>query len=534
MWLRNCWQVAAFSREVVGGQLFARRICDEPVVLYRSMTGAPVALEDRCAHRAAPLSMGALIGDTLRCGYHGLCYDTTGKCVTIPGQDYIPQRARVRAYPAVEKHRLVWIWMGDPERADASTVPDVHWLDDPAWVAAEGYHNVAADYRLLNDNLLDLSHETYVHMRTIGHEAVAESPAAVKVEDGAVRVVKEMPGCTPPPFYQFLGRLKPTDRIDRWQRTVYRPPGYIVIDVGVQPLDAPAGLEPRRGPRHQPDDAGSAPARRTTSGRSRATSGSTSPASPSSCARTSAARSTRTRTCSSRSNATSARSPSRSSASRSRRTSGPRRAGACSRPCSRPRRAAHRRIVVGFAVEPKQEERAMKKRIDSTRRRVLQGVAGTAALGALPRFAFAQATPVKIGLILPMTGPFASTGKQIAAACKLYMERNGDTVAGRKVELILKDDTGLAPETTKRIAQELVVQDKVTILAGFGLTPLAFAAAPVATEAKVPMVVMARGDAGDPAALAVHRAHRLHAAAEHRADRRPGRRRTRSSACSRW
>jgi branched-chain amino acid transport system substrate-binding protein len=119
-------------------------------------------------------------------------------------------------------------------------------------------------------------------------------------------------------------------------------------------------------------------------------------------------------------------------------------------------------------------------------------MAGAAALVALPRAAFA-ADPVKIGLILPMTGPFASTGKQISAACRLYLQRNGDTVAGRKVELILKDDTGLAPETTKRIAQELVVQDKVTVLAGFGLTPLAFAAAPVATEAKVPMIVMAAG-----------------------------------------
>ena len=125
------------------------------------------------------------------------------------------------------------------------------------------------------------------------------------------------------------------------------------------------------------------------------------------------------------------------------------------------------------------------------RRRVLQGIAGATALGALPRVAIAQGAPVKIGLILPMTGPFASTGRQISAACRLYMARNGDTVAGRKVELILKDDTGLAPETTKRIAQEMVVQDKVTFLAGFGLTPLAFAAAPVATEAKTPMVVMA-------------------------------------------
>ena len=125
------------------------------------------------------------------------------------------------------------------------------------------------------------------------------------------------------------------------------------------------------------------------------------------------------------------------------------------------------------------------------RRRVLGGIVATAAAAlSAPRLAFA-ADPLKIGLILPLTGPFASTGRQIEAACRLYMQRNGDSVAGRKVELIVKDDTGLAPETTKRIAQELVVQDKVDVLAGFGLTPLALAAAPVATEAKVPMVVMA-------------------------------------------
>ena len=132
----------------------------------------------------------------------------------------------------------------------------------------------------------------------------------------------------------------------------------------------------------------------------------------------------------------------------------------------------------------------MKHRFFPTRRRVLQGIAGVAAAGILATPAFA-ADPLKIGLILPLTGPFASTGKQIEAACRLYIAKNGDTVAGRKVELIVKDDTGLAPETTKRIAQELVVQDKVTVLAGFGLTPLALAAAPVATEAKVPMIVMA-------------------------------------------
>jgi branched-chain amino acid transport system substrate-binding protein len=131
----------------------------------------------------------------------------------------------------------------------------------------------------------------------------------------------------------------------------------------------------------------------------------------------------------------------------------------------------------------------MKHPIYTNRRRFLTNLAATAAAMSVPRLALA-ADPLKIGLILPLTGPFASTGKQIEAAARLYIARNGDTVAGRKVELIVKDDAG-APEATKRIAQELILQDHVNVLAGFGLTPLALAAAPVATEAKVPMIVMA-------------------------------------------
>ena len=127
-----------------------------------------------------------------------------------------------------------------------------------------------------------------------------------------------------------------------------------------------------------------------------------------------------------------------------------------------------------------------------SRRRFLQGGAAAAVAGWLPRSAFA-ADPIKVGLILPMTGPFASTGRQTQAGVRLYMQKNGDTVAGRKIELIVKDDTGLAPETTKRIAQDLIVQEKVSIIAGFGLTPLALATAPLATEAKVPMIVMCAG-----------------------------------------
>jgi branched-chain amino acid transport system substrate-binding protein len=134
-------------------------------------------------------------------------------------------------------------------------------------------------------------------------------------------------------------------------------------------------------------------------------------------------------------------------------------------------------------------EGSMSQELVFTRRRVLQAVAGALAASYVhPVFA---ADPVRIGLILPLTGPFASTGRQIEAACRLYIQKNGDSVAGQKIDLLVRDDTGIAPETTKRIAQELVVRDKVQILAGFGLTPLALAAAPVATESKVPMVVMA-------------------------------------------
>jgi branched-chain amino acid transport system substrate-binding protein len=126
------------------------------------------------------------------------------------------------------------------------------------------------------------------------------------------------------------------------------------------------------------------------------------------------------------------------------------------------------------------------------RRRVLAAGAAATIASWLPRRALA-ADPVKIGLIIPLTGPFASTGRQVEAAVRLYLQRNGDTAGGRKVELIVKDDTGLAPETTKRIAQDLIVQEKIAILAGFGLTPLALATAPVATEAKMPMIVMCAG-----------------------------------------
>ena len=131
----------------------------------------------------------------------------------------------------------------------------------------------------------------------------------------------------------------------------------------------------------------------------------------------------------------------------------------------------------------------MSKPVDTQRRAWIMGGAAALAAGVLPRYARA-ADPVKVGLILPMSGPFASTGKQIETAIRIYQQKYGDMAGGRKVEILLKDDGGVAPDVTKRLAQELVTKDHVQILAGFGLTPLALATAPIATQAKTPMIVM--------------------------------------------
>lgn len=137
----------------------------------------------------------------------------------------------------------------------------------------------------------------------------------------------------------------------------------------------------------------------------------------------------------------------------------------------------------------------MKLELLSNRRRFTRWALISTVLGGIGVSAWAQAEPFKVGLILPMTGPFASTGRQIDAAVKLYMAEHGTTVAGRKVEVILKDDTGV-PDQTKRLAQELLVNEKVDVLAGFGVTPSALAAGPLATQAKTPAVIMAAATSG--------------------------------------
>ena len=247
MFLRNYWYAAALPSELDDGALLGRWLLGEPVLLYRTTAGEAVAMADVCPHRSARLSAGERDGDTVRCLYHGLEFGTDGRCTRVPAQQGKPAgNLSVKTFPVVEKWRLIWVWMGAADDADPALIPDFHWNDDPAWFPVGDYMHLDCHYQLLVDNLMDLSHEAYVHRGTIGTDAVAETPASA-VRDGETAVVERiMPGCPAPPFYQKLRGYQ--GQIDRLHRINFRPPSTIVIESRSMPAgatDARDGLEYR-------------------------------------------------------------------------------------------------------------------------------------------------------------------------------------------------------------------------------------------------------------------------------------------------
>ncbi|MBN9461880.1 MAG: aromatic ring-hydroxylating dioxygenase subunit alpha [Burkholderiales bacterium] len=240
----NAWYAAAYDVEL-RRELMPRTICDRRLVMYRRADGSPVALEDACWHRLLPLSKGRLVGDDVQCGYHGLVFDAGGRCVRMPSQETLNPSACVRSYPVHEKHRFIWVWPGDPALADPARIPDLHWNDDPAWAGDGKLMHVKCDYRLVVDNLMDLTHETFVHGGSIGHEAVAEAPFEVTSTERSVTVTRWMHGIDPPPFW--AEQLRKPGPADRWQIIRFEPPCTVTIDVGV----APAGTGAPQGDRSQ-------------------------------------------------------------------------------------------------------------------------------------------------------------------------------------------------------------------------------------------------------------------------------------------
>jgi phenylpropionate dioxygenase-like ring-hydroxylating dioxygenase large terminal subunit len=216
MFLKNAWYAAGWAHEVEGDRLLARTILGEPLVLFRGPDGAPAALIDRCGHRFAPLSMGRREGGRLRCMYHGLVFDPTGTCVEEPGCDAPSSGTSVRSFPAVQRDKLIWVWMGEGARADPALVPDCHWQDDPGWRALPAYIHYDADYRLIMDNQLDFSHLSFVHETTLGgSRAIAETAPKIEKIDGGLRITRWY--LNEPKIAPYLeGLTNLSGPIDRW------------------------------------------------------------------------------------------------------------------------------------------------------------------------------------------------------------------------------------------------------------------------------------------------------------------------------
>ncbi len=234
MFLFNTWYVAASSREIQDKPL-GRKICGERIVFFRDTQGHICALEDFCPHRGAPLSLGFQRGDQIVCGYHGLAIDCKGKAAHMTGQntDKFPS---VKNYPAVERYGFVWVWPGASEKADASLIPVMHWYNNPNWAYGGGMYHINCNYLLMIDNLMDLTHETYVHATSIGQSEIEEVPVKTTFDSHTVCTSRHMQNVKAPPFWQnaLIAQGLPADElVDRWQVCKFSLPTHVMIDVGV-------------------------------------------------------------------------------------------------------------------------------------------------------------------------------------------------------------------------------------------------------------------------------------------------------------
>ena len=248
-WPLNAWYHAAWFNEVED-KPFSRTLLNEAVVLFRDTDGVAHALEDRCCHRATPLRLGDVVEGGLQCGYHGMVFAGDGKCVHIPGQDAINERARVRSFPVVERQEIIWIWMGDPALADESTIPDYPWNDDHEnWPHTYGLYEINCNYNLLIDNLMDLTHIPFIHRNTIGggdQSGQVNATMDVTPTETGVHYIRWMENIVPPPTYKLGAGWGDDVMCDRWQEFEFVAPATVIQWTGA--------LEVGRGARESRED----------------------------------------------------------------------------------------------------------------------------------------------------------------------------------------------------------------------------------------------------------------------------------------
>lgn len=242
MFLRNSWYVAAYSREVTRFATLARTIMNEKIVFFRTHAGLAVALQDRCPHRYAPLSIGKMTREGIACAYHGMEFDSKGKCTRNPTQpdEKISPKACVRAYPLEERHGMLWIWPGDPLKADPELIPDFWYYDHPDWDTDTQYMHVKGNYMLLVDNLLDLSHVNFVHAGILGDPDRAQRTVCKtkQTERGVVSrwLMPEMPMIAG--WAETIKDSWAQANVDFWIDMFWEPAGTLMLDLGVKPVGA--------------------------------------------------------------------------------------------------------------------------------------------------------------------------------------------------------------------------------------------------------------------------------------------------------
>ncbi len=237
-YLLNAWYVGAWSSEI-GDTPVARTICERPIVMFRKADRTAVAIGNRCPHRFAPLDRGRLEGDTLQCGYHGLRFGADGRCVHNPhGDGEIGPRLHVPAYRVVERYDLVWIWLGDPDRADESAIPDFACNVDPDFTRIDGVFEVKANYELVVDNVLDLSHAEFVHDGLLSSPAITASTLEIKRDGSTLWANRWCPdGPAAPAWAVAFGNYdKP---VDQWLYMRWDAPATLLLDVGLAPVGRP-------------------------------------------------------------------------------------------------------------------------------------------------------------------------------------------------------------------------------------------------------------------------------------------------------
>lgn len=237
--IRNAWYCVGYPEEIGAGKTKALTVLGEPLLLFRRQDGAPKALLDRCPHRFAPLSLGKVVGDEVQCGYHGLRFDGEGRCTANPhGDQSIPRAAQVRSFPVLERHDLVWVWMGNADRADPAVLPDFQVIDVRADRArVHGYLKTPANYALIIDNLLDLTHARYLHPMLTGVEGQRVEPARIDLRleqngESIVSVNESFSEGFSPLAHLIWEHGEHPARIDFRSNMRWDAPGLMLLDSG--------------------------------------------------------------------------------------------------------------------------------------------------------------------------------------------------------------------------------------------------------------------------------------------------------------